>query len=94
MKFGNIAISKIETFYTGGGIYLTAADEEGTSCYFIISSDKDYAFCLSKYDRAEEQDYDEEYPCMNMLWSKSAEELDKDEAKLWKRMFRHMGENS
>ncbi len=80
-------ISKIETFYTGGGIWLTAASVENSPLYYILDSDWDDGLTL--YDRTDEDD-DTEFPCQNMVWSKETAELTKEEKALLRDMKRDM----
>ena len=61
---------KIETFYTGGGIWLSQYDAGG-GYYAVVSSD--YPDCLSIYRKTDENE--DLYLPENMVSSKSPDEL-------------------
>ena len=77
----------IETFYTGGGIWLTAACVEDSPLYYILDSDWDDGLTL--YDRTDEDD-DIDYPCQVMVWSKETAELTREEKTLLRKMRKDM----
>lgn len=71
-KNNNKAKTSVETFYTGGGIWITEKELRNNTCAIISS---DYANCLSiyKYHNEEEKDLIE-----NMIFSKCIEEIESD----------------
>lgn len=65
---------KIETFYTGGGIWLSQYDAGG-GFYAVVSND--YPDCLSIYRKTEDED--ELYLPENMVSSKGLDELNDEQ---------------
>lgn len=84
-------IKNIETFYTGGGIWLTAACVEDSPLYYILDSDWDEGLTL--YDNTNE-DKDIDYPCQEMVWSKETAELNDEEKALLREMRKDMRRNA
>ena len=68
-----------DVFYTGGGIWLSAAYVE-PNVYCVVDSDWDD--CLTWYDHNGEDELDE-YPCQNMTASKNVADLDAGEMKIY-----------
>lgn len=64
----------IETFYTGGGIWLSQYDAGG-GYYAVVSSD--HPDCLSIYRKTDDQD--EAYLPENMVSSKNLDELNPEQ---------------
>lgn len=70
-----------DVFYTGGGIWLSAAYVDNF-VYCVVDSDADD--CLTWYDRSEEgNDADSDYPCVNMIASKNVDDLNAGERKIY-----------
>ena len=67
---------KIETFYTGGGIWLAQYDAGG-GYYAVVSSD--YPDCLSIYRKTDGDEDEELYLPENMVSSKSIDELNPEQ---------------
>lgn len=65
---------KTETFYTGGGIWLSQYNAGG-GYYAVVSSD--FPDCLSIYRKTEEED--ELYLPENMVSSKNLDELNPEQ---------------
>ena len=74
---------KIETFYTGGGIYITEASYLGQ--YAVISSD--FKECLTVYDYIDDE---HKYTMETMVLSAPYVELPMILQKLYKKMIKHM----
>lgn len=78
--FGAVKDQPIETFYTGGGIWLTV---KPTSEWFYYLVDAD-SNCLSYFsDRWKDG---EEYPCQRMEWSRGEEELNQRQKVIYHEM--------
>lgn len=73
-------LKNIETFYTGGGVWLTACPISEKHYYIV---DEEYG-CLSFYNDGGENDTD--YPCERMVWSKSEDELTQRQKVLYHEM--------
>lgn len=80
---------KIETFYTGGGIWLTEAVINDEGDYAVIGSD--YPDYLSVYHKAENED--EKYMPEDMYLSEHHSKLDEHLKSLYHEMLNHMNEN-
>lgn len=81
----------IETFYTGGGIWLTACPLDAKHYYTI---DNDFIGCLNLYEDRFEGWEHEEFPCERMIWSKSIEELSEEERSIYEAMRKDLEENA
>lgn len=62
---------EIEVFYTGGGIWLSAARAENNYYYIVSSEDEDG---LLYFDH-EDEDQDTDFPCQNCVWGKGVDEM-------------------
>lgn len=74
---------KIETFYTGGGLWLTEVVINDKGDYAVISSD--FPDILSVYHKAESEET--KYMMEDMYISKPFEELDADLKELHSKML-------
>lgn len=83
-------VEKIETFYTGGGIWLTAAKMKNSTMYYIVNSE--WPEGLSLYDRDGEDD-DTEYPCQHDVSSTPRKDLTDREKALYYLMLDDMLNN-
>ena len=72
----------IETYYTGGGVWITEAALKGGR-YSAITSD--FVTCLTVYKDAAEKFMNED-----MIFSKALEELEENEMQLYKKMLEDM----
>lgn len=70
---------KIETYYTGGGIWITEAELKNNR-YAAITND--FVECLTVYEDAPEKFMPE-----NMVFSKAVNELNTTELALYKKML-------
>ena len=64
--------SKVEVFYTGGGIWLSALYVDD-NLYFVV--DSDWTESITLFDHRDE-DQDTEYPCQNVMYSKAEDSAD------------------
>lgn len=71
-----------KVFYTGGGIWLSAKYIDDTH-YFIVDNDCDD--CLTYYDHTNE-DEDSEFPCQNMIYSWSLDEIPEEYKEIYKEL--------
>ena len=62
---------EIEVFYTGGGIWLSAARAENNYYYIVSNEDEDG---LLYFDH-EDEDQDTDFPCQNCVWGKGVDEM-------------------
>lgn len=74
---------KIETFYTGGGFYITEASYLGQ--YAVITSV--FKNCLAAYNYIDDE---HKYTMETVVLSATYEELPPILQKLYKKMFKHM----
>lgn len=81
---------KAETFYTGGGIWITALPQDEKHYYTI---DNDFMDCLTFYEDRFEGWQDTEYPCKRMVWSKNTNELNSEERLIYKAMKADLMDN-
>jgi len=74
-------VGKAEAFYTGGGIWISAmyVDE---NIYYAIDN-WDYEDCFAIYDHRNEDD-DCDFPCQNMVDSKSVAEATEEEKEIFR----------
>ena len=72
----------IETYYTGGGVWITEAALKGGR-YAAITSD--FVTCLTVYKDAAEKFMNDD-----MIFSKALEELEENEMQLYKKMLEDM----
>lgn len=81
---------QMETYYTGGGVWLTACVVDEDS-YYIYDKESE---TLSLYsDRFDGWDGDE-FPCMRMVWSDDIDNLNGEMWTLYVEMRTHMEANS
>ena len=80
-------VEKIETFYTGGGIWLTAAKMKNSKMYYIINSE--WVEGLSLFDGEGEDDWTE-YPCQHEVSSTPRKDLKDREKALYYAMLDDM----
>ena len=82
-----------EVFYTGGGVWLSAYQEDETHYYIVEAWEggyhEDVECCLTYYDHSDEDD-DIEYPCQNMLWSKELKDLSVHQFMIWQVLHSEM----
>ena len=83
-------VGKIETFYTGGGIWATGMYTD-TDSYYIVSSEDE---CLTLYDDAIRNIEYGDYPCFDIVWSKDLEHMNEDEELIFHKMKIDLIENS
>lgn len=83
-------IGQIETFYTGGGIWVTCMyrDEEH---YYSVSHDCE---CLTLFDDAIRNCEYGEYPFFDIEWEKTVEEMTEEEKLIFYKMKVDLVENS
>ena len=77
---------KIETFYTGGGIWLTESVINEDGDYAVIGND--FPECLSLYHKAENEDA--KYMPEDMFLSEHHSELSPDLKSLYDEMLKHL----
>lgn len=78
---------KAEVFYTGGGIWLAEMDlQNGT--YAVV--DSDYHDCLSIYNLTD----DEPYMPEDMIFSKSVDQLDSEQMKIYNQLIAALKEKT
>ena len=80
---------KIETFYTGGGIWLTEVVINDNGDYAVISNE--YPEILSVYHAAENED--EKYMPEDMYISEHYSKLDSDLQELYEKMLKDLNAN-
>lgn len=80
---------KIETFYTGGGIWLTETVINEAGDYAVISND--FPECLSLYHKAENED--EKYMPEDMFLSEHHSKLSPELKSLYDEMLKHLKVN-
>lgn len=83
----NINENRIETFYTGGGIWITAYPLDGNHYYTV---DNDFGAYLNLYEDRFEGCGGDEFPCCRMVWSKGVNQMTGDEWNIYRAMTKDL----